>query len=102
MFPTRFSLAETLVQNGTGGGMASPASTRISARMKRAQGHGSHVPVHLDLVNCRHHSLLFLRAEQTLEARLAVVAHADSAGFASGKRPAVRTPLGCIELAHAA
>ena len=27
----RFILAETLVQNGTGGGMSPPASTRISA-----------------------------------------------------------------------
>ena len=43
--PTRFSLAEILVLAGTAGagGMAPPTSTRISARMKSGQGHGSAV-----------------------------------------------------------
>ena len=40
MFPTRFSLAEILVLAGTAsaGRMTPPASTRISARLKRVQG----------------------------------------------------------------
>ena len=40
---TRFSLAEILVLAGTtgAGGMAPPTSTKISARLKRAQGHSS-------------------------------------------------------------
>ena len=40
-FPTRFSLAEILVMDGPAGNMAPPASTRISARIKHVQGHGS-------------------------------------------------------------
>ena len=40
---TRFGPAETLVLAGTAGagGIAPPASTRISARTKRVQGHSS-------------------------------------------------------------
>ena len=38
--PTRFSLAKILVLAGAGG-MAPPSITRISARLKRAQGHSS-------------------------------------------------------------
>ena len=47
MFPTRFSLAEILVLAGTAGagGMAPPASTRISARLKRDQEHSSPVNI---------------------------------------------------------
>ena len=40
---TRCSLAETLVQNSTAGGMAPPASSRISPRMNRVQEHSSRV-----------------------------------------------------------
>ena len=41
MFTTRFSLAEMILLDGTvgAGRIAHPASTRISARMKRVQGH---------------------------------------------------------------
>ena len=43
--PTYFSLADIPILAGTDGasGMAPPISTRISARMKRAQEHRSHV-----------------------------------------------------------
>ena len=41
--PTRFSLAETLALAGTTGAgrMAPPTRTRISAKLKRVQGHSS-------------------------------------------------------------
>ena len=45
--PNSFSLAEILVLGGTAGasGMAPPTSARMSARLKRAQGHSSSVIV---------------------------------------------------------
>ena len=47
MFPTHCSLAEILVLAGAAGagGMAPPANTRISARLKRVIGHSSPVNV---------------------------------------------------------
>ena len=47
--PTRFSLVDILVLDGTTGarGMPPPASTGISARLKRVQGHGSRVNMYL-------------------------------------------------------
>ena len=63
VFPTHFSLAEILVLDGTtgAGGMAPPASTRISATMKCVQGHVSAVN---DIVcsSINHSNMLFLRA----------------------------------------
>ena len=46
-FPTRFSLPEILVLAGTTGAgrMTPPTSARISARLKRVQGHVSPVNV---------------------------------------------------------
>ena len=43
---TRFSLAKILVLVGAGG-MAPPAGTRISARLKGVQGHSSHLAVNV-------------------------------------------------------
>ena len=69
MFPTHFSLAEILVLAGTAsaGRMAPPASTRISAWLKRIQEHGSPVNVEKAATPPRHESRSATRVVAALQ-----------------------------------